>query len=234
MDLKRTAKEAARHFLHRTGLRRPPAHAAGGDRRERFEAIYKDGIWSYGRDDVPLSGEGSSLEATEDLRAAFPDLLRTLGARSLLDVGCGDFTWMSQIDLPCDYIGVDIVPHLMEENQKTYGSPSRRFLVTDAVRDTLPKADVVLCREVLFHLSLRDAIAALRNMLATGCTHIVLTSDSETLFNADIQSGDFRILNLRRSPFRLGKPIQKIDDAAVGKTRFIGVWEAAKVTAQLS
>jgi hypothetical protein len=233
MNLKRTVKEICRHLLHRTGLRVKASHIIAGDRRERFAAIYKDKVWSYGKDDFPLSGEGSSLEATNALRNELPGLLSALGAKLLLDVGCGDFNWMSQIDLPCDYIGVDIVQSLIEENAARYALTSRAFLVADAVTEALPKADFVLCREVLFHLSISDAKSALRNMIATGCSHLVLTSDSETLFNADIESGDFRLLNLICRPFNLPTPIRKINDSAVNKGRFLGVWEAAVVQSSI-
>ncbi len=229
MKFMRTIKEVVRHLLYRTGLRIKASHVTAGDRRERFEDIYKKGVWSYGRDDVPSSGEGSSLAATEALRAQLPGLLRALDAKLLLDVGCGDFTWISQIDLPCDYIGADIVPSLIEVNAARYASPSRTFLVADAVTQALPNANVVLCREVLFHLSFSDAKAALRNILNTGCSHLLVTSDSDTLFNADIESGDFRLLNLRRRPFGFPIPVRTVDDSAVSKGRFIGVWEAAAI-----
>lgn len=227
MSLKRTAKEAVRHFLHRTGLRRGPSHVAVGDRRERFAEIYTAKVWSYGRDDIPLSGEGSSLAATEVLRTVLPRLLKDLGARHMLDVGCGDFTWMSRVELPCEYIGVDIVPSVVEANQRAFSSESHVFRQADAVQDRLPTADVVLCREVLFHLSLADAQAALRNILATGCTHLMATSDRETLFNSDIESGDFRLLNLQERPFSFPNPISEIEDSAVFPGRFIGIWRAA-------
>jgi SAM-dependent methyltransferase len=234
MSLKRTAKEAARHFLYRTGLRRGPTHAAAGDRRERFAAIYEGKVWSYGRDDIPLSGEGSSIAATSVLRSSLPRVLEELGVRRMLDLGCGDFTWMSEVELPCDYVGVDIVTSVIEANQKAFSSKSREFQLADAVQDHLPQADVVLCREVLFHLSFADAFAALQNILATGCTHLMLTSDRETSFNSDIATGDFRLLNLQRRPFSFPDPAGEIEDSAVFRGRFIGIWEASVIRRQLS
>lgn len=225
MDLKRTAKEAARHFLYRLGLWR--RRQIAGDRREHFEAIYDDKVWSYGRDDIPLSGEGSSLGATQILCDALPRLLQEMEARRILDVGCGDFTWMRSVELPCHYIGVDLVPSVIDANRSQFASQSREFRLCDAVQDPLPAADVVLCREMLFHLSFSDALAALQNMLATGCTHLLLTSDRGTSFNSDIESGDFRLLNLQKRPLSFPDPTGEIEDSAVCRGRFIGIWEGA-------
>ena len=179
---------------------------------------------------MPGSGLGSTLEVTEPLRAALPDLVRRLGIKSLLDVGCGDFTWMRQVELGCDYIGVDIVDSVIEANRAASTTPSRQFLVMDAV-EGLPdmSADLILCREVLFHLSFADARQLLRNALGTGCRYMLLTSDGATSFNSDIESGDFRVVNLQRRPFGLPTPEQRIEDSGVIGGRFVGLWSAEAI-----
>jgi 2-polyprenyl-3-methyl-5-hydroxy-6-metoxy-1,4-benzoquinol methylase len=54
-----------------------------------------------------------------------------------------------------DYTGIDIVPSLIEVNRERVarGELSGRFLVADITRDVLPRADVILCRDCLVHLS---------------------------------------------------------------------------------
>ena len=54
-----------------------------------------------------------------------------------------------------------------------------------------------------------------------------------TLFNSDIQSGDFRLLNLERAPFRLPPPQRLISDDLVVAGRRLGVWRAADVASAL-
>src|SRR4051794_3921234 len=71
-----------------------------GNRKNRFEYMYRSGFWVQGKD-CPLSGLGSTLEATHSIRNELPNLLRDISTQSLLDVGCGDFTWMKEVDLPC-------------------------------------------------------------------------------------------------------------------------------------
>lgn len=224
MTLIRTAKEITRHTLHRLGVKRRLDHLKGPTRAERFSKIYESGVWSKGLKDVPLSGEGSSLAATATLRSELPKILNEMNARKLVDVGCGDFTWMSQVPLPCEYVGLDIVPSVVVQNQNKFTTDRRRFAVHDIVANAAPPADVVLCREVLFHLSFDDGLAALRSIIASGCTYVLLTSDRGTKFNSDIESGDFRLLNLGLSPFSFPSPIKAIDDGVIAKGRFLGLW----------
>ena len=120
------------------------------------------------------------------------------------------------------------------QNQRQFASPQRSFLVLDFVESIPPHADVVLCREVLFHLSFEDALAGIRNALASGCSHFLLTSDSSAGFNADIQSGDFRALNLEKRPFRLPPARVRIEDAAISSGRHMGLWTAAEVLAAIA
>lgn len=229
----RSAREFARHSLYRLGLRKTADPRVTGSLADRFAGIYERGIWTEGRNDVPGSGAGSTLDATTSLRARLPGLLGELGAMSLLDVGCGDLHWMSKLELPCPYLGIDIVPAVIERNIAEFGNANRRFAVVNAVSDALAPADVVLCREVIFHLSFADARALLRNLLTCDCRWIMLTSDNATLFNADIESGGARILNLEIAPFRLGPPDQAIIENESYPGRRIGVWSATQIDAAL-
>ena len=228
MSLARTCKEFARHLLFRAGYRRELPYLRG-DRQGSFSAIYDQKAWTLGDAQVPLSGNGSSLAATAGLRDQLAGVLAQIGTTRLLDVGCGDFTWMQHVQLPCDYIGIDIVPSVIENNRLAFASPTRSFAVVDFVAEKPPAADTILCREVLFHLCFGDILAGLNSALAMGCKFLLLTSDVGTSFNADIRSGDFRVLNLEKPPFRLPPPMLRIDDSAVQPGRFIGIWTAEAI-----
>ena len=94
---------------------------------DRFEAIYAQGIWQNGNQDTPKSGPGSSVHATDSLRRYLPSILDEIAAKTLLDVGCGDFTWMNRIDLRQSYIGVDIVPSVIADNARYVGQGANSF-----------------------------------------------------------------------------------------------------------
>ncbi len=252
--LKTTAREVVRDVLHTTSLDRmlmkrrrargqDIGHLQHRDRSQVFSYIYDHAVWRNGADEGSLSGAGSEVDATQTVRREIADTLDRLNVKSVLDVGCGDFNWMKHVDLgTVDYLGVDIVRTVMDENQRLYGSDRRRFLTLDAVTDQLPRADLVLCREVLFHLSLADGRSLLDNIKRSGAKYAMITSDTATSFNADIKTGDFRILNLLKRPFHLPGPtgpaltdagpqthglIRWLPDAAVSPSRGLGVWPAA-------
>jgi len=158
-----------------------------------------------------VSGPGSSLAQTREIRRSLPHLLQTIGARSLLDAPCGDFNWMQHVALGVDeYIGVDIVPDIVAGNQRRYGGKGRRFIGADLTRDDLPEVDVVLCRDCLVHLSYDDIRRALVNFKRSGSSYLLATTFIRWQANADIATGDWRPLNLQFPPFNFPPPIRTV------------------------
>src|SRR3979490_61520 len=164
-----------------------------------FHAAYLSNAWG---DAESVSGPGSGLVRTAAFRDQIPPLLRALGTRSLIDAGCGDFNWMRALDLPvARYIGIDIVPDLVEHDRRRYGNPTRIFMRGNIACDDLPQADVILCRDCLVHFSLADARAALRNFKRSRSRYLLTTTFIALDENNDIATGGWRQLNLQRSPF---------------------------------
>jgi hypothetical protein len=172
--------------------------------QERFERIYSTNLWS---DPDSRSGVGSTLDSTAVLRAELPKALRQLDARVLLDVPCGDFTWMNRVDLSgIEYIGGDIVPSIIAENQRLHATESRRFVQLDLTQDTLPNADVLLCRDCLVHLSYANIRAVLANIARSNIRFVLMTSFPGRADNYDVVDGDWRALDFQAPPFSLPEP----------------------------
>jgi hypothetical protein len=188
----------------------------------RFGAAFKTGAWIHAKGQRSLSGLGSELGATLNVREELPLLLERLDCRVLLDIGCGDWNWMREVHLSCDYVGIDIVPEIIEANCR-YERSGVSFKLIDGAVGPLPKADVALCREVLFHFSFRDGRAMLANV-RKAARWLVATTDPTIWFNSDIITGDFRKVNLQRSPYRLPPPGEIVADGAVSQGRVLGVW----------
>src|ERR1035437_386118 len=94
-------------------------------RREKFTEVYQKNVW-HGKES--LSGTGSDLHQTARLREMLPELMRELGAKSLVDAPCGDMHWMKHVDwegMGVSYTGVDIVAELVGRLRE--GFPGRRF-----------------------------------------------------------------------------------------------------------
>jgi hypothetical protein len=172
--------------------------------QERFERIYSTNLWS---DPESRSGVGSGLDSTRVLRAELPKALHKLETRVLLDVPCGDFTWMKQVDLSgIEYIGGDIVPSIVEANQRVHASETRRFALLDLTRDKLPDADVLLCRDCLVHLSYANIRAVLANIARSNIRYVLMTSFPGRGGNRDVQDGDWRTLDFQAPPFSFPEP----------------------------
>jgi SAM-dependent methyltransferase len=187
-----------RALRRRRLLRRNPA--------EIFSDYARSNKWG---DKDSVSGKGSNLEATAEVRRILPELLRNLGATSILDVPCGDFFWMQHVDLTgIDYLGGDIVPDLIEANHRAHARPGVDFQVVDLISGPVPKADVIFVRDCLVHLSHYHVRAALANIARSGGTWLLTTTFPDTPSNADIATGEWRAIDLTKPPFNLPRPAQ--------------------------
>jgi len=177
------------------------------DLKSRFEYIFDVNLWG---DVESRSGVGSTLPETETLRREIPLLLKDVGARSLLDIPCGDFGWLSLTELGVAYIGADIVEALVVQNTLRHASENRRFVRLDLTTDPLPEADVVLCRDCLVHLSYANIQRALKNVKRSGAKYFLTTSFPEIERNCDIEDGDWRPLNFQCAPFNFPAPARTL------------------------
>ena len=139
----------------------------------------------------------------ERLRRALPEMLKDLGVRTLVDIPCGDWNWMSQVELPVEkYIGGDLVPDVVAANQARFGNAHVEFRVFDLCADPLPPADLLLCRDALVHFSFADIWDAIENIVNAEIRLLASTTFPETRENIDIETGiHWRPLNLDAPPF---------------------------------
>lgn len=174
-----------------------------------FVDIYRRNHW---RDADTVSGPGSTFEQTTALRAALSELCSRLGIESVLDVPCGDFHWMSAVELDVEsYVGMDIVPEIIAANRERYAKPGRSFAVGDLTQSDLPRADLVFCRDCLVHLSFDDIERAIQRIKASSSTYL-LTTSFHGHSNRDINTGNWRPVNLQKAPFHFPAPLEVIDE----------------------
>ncbi|HOT43834.1 MAG TPA: class I SAM-dependent methyltransferase [Spirochaetota bacterium] len=201
---------------------------------EAFAHIYETNHWA-GKDSV--SGEGSDLVQTAAVRQELANILKEFNVSVFLDLPCGDFGWMSSLELPVDaYIGGDIVEDLVRRNRELYGNERRKFMVLDITGDTLPAADLLFCRDCLVHFSFEDTGKALRTVRGSTIRHILTTTFPECEKNDYIVTGDWRVINLERPPFNFPKPLRLINERCTegGGTyadKSLGLWEVRSLPA---
>lgn len=204
---------------------------AGLDLAARFRRIHQTNLWGAAES---VSGLGSGDAATAVLRRELPALLRRLRARSLLDAPCGDGGWIGTVELRMPYTGVDIVPELIDALRARIGDrgASRRYLVADLTRDPLPRADAILCRDCLVHLSFANIGAAVANFQWTGAEWLITTTFPGLRQNHDCEDGDWRALNFERPPFGWGPPAQLLvegcrEGGGGWRDKSFGAWRLA-------
>ncbi|MBC7895817.1 MAG: class I SAM-dependent methyltransferase [Cytophagaceae bacterium] len=181
------------------------------------------------------SGPGSSLDQTAVVRRRLPQLLSRLGVQRLLDLPCGDFHWMSTVDLgEVSYIGGDLLPELIEANDRQHRAPRRAFRVLDLLRSELPIVDLVLCRDCLVHFAFADIERAVGNIRASGAAWLLTTSFPAQGVNEDITTGDWRPLDLTAAPFHWPVPDELFaEECTEGNGAFadksLGLWRVAQL-----
>lgn len=159
------------------------------------------------------SGVGSELGSTKRLRKELSFLFLKYKINSILDVPCGDFNWMSQVDLSeIKYVGGDIVKEVVETNKIKF--PSFDFFQIDITKDQLVKSDLVFTRDCFVHLSNESILKSLDNIKNSGSKFLLTTSFTKLCENKNIQDGDWREINLMIPPFNL-KPIYLINEMCV-------------------
>lgn len=190
-----------------------------------FKDHYLRNSWGHPES---VSGSGSTIEATQVVRRVLPEIVENYRIRSVVDAPCGDFNWMRMLDLPVEYIGCDVVPELVEINTANFARPGRSFAVLDITSDSLPAADLIICRDCLFHFSFVDIQRALRTIKASKSKYLLTTSYPNLKRNRNIPTGDYRRLNLQIAPFSFPPPILLIhENDPEGSDKSLGLWKIA-------
>ena len=210
------------------------------DLASRFARVYETNLWA---DAESRSGAGSSLASTARIRAELPALLRQLGVRRLLDVPCGDFHWMSRVDLAgagvAAYLGGDLVEAIVVENRARHARAGVEFARVDLTAGRLPDvggepADALFCRDCLVHLSFANIERVLESVRASGIRWLITTTFLERSANADIIDGDWRPLNLERAPFDFPPPAAMLvegceEEGGAYADKALGVWRVSEL-----
>lgn len=193
-----------------------------------FKNIYLGNKWE-GKDSI--SGGGSDTDQTIIIRDKLPLLLNELNIKSILDVPCGDFFWMNKTNLDgINYTGGDIVKEIVQQNIEKYKCENIDFRYLNIVSDKMPSVDVVFCRDCLVHFSYRDIHKSLKNICKSNSRYFLTTIFTERTNNIDIKMGEWRPLNLTKSPFNLPPPIKIIiegctENDGIYSDKALGLWE---------
>lgn len=196
-----------------------------------FSKIYETNYWGSAE---TFSGGGSEVAVTQNIRPEITALIKRFHITSIADAPCGDFNWMKLVDLgTCKYIGIDIVKALIDNNSKLFANQFREFKHLNLIEDVIDKVDLIVCRDMLAHLTNEQIFHVLRNFKKSGSKYLLATTNIRAQINADIQTpGDWRLLNLELPPFNFPKPILLIKEDVPfedERGKHLGLWRLEDV-----
>ena len=189
--------------------------------KKKFNFIYNTNYWSSKES---RSGTGSTLDNTQIVRKGLNLVIKSYNIKNILDIPCGDFSWMMHFleqQKNLNYVGGDIVSNLIRDLSEKYTTKNISFRQIDLIKDDLPKADLLFCRDCFMHLSNEDIKMSLKNFLRSDIKYLMASNNiNESLkSNINIQTGEYRKVNLFLPPFNLPKKnLLNIDDIMVSKS----------------
>jgi len=181
--------------------------AVSGLARQRlmatFNAIYADGKWAKDPSGKGTSGPGSTVEVTREYRAYVENFIKSHGVKSVVDAGCGDWSFSSVMDWGgASYLGIDISSDVIRTVREKFESGKTKFEVGDVTED-LPDADLLLCKDVLQHLSNDLIHKFIKNNLRKGKYKWVILTNDRGPENRNIATGQHRTIDLAAPPFNV-------------------------------
>lgn len=202
---------------------------SSASQQRTFTTIFRVNAWG---NTESVSGPGSTQSRGADFHQELISVLDSWHIQSILDAPCGDFNWMRNVLAHREllYTGVDIVEELIARNSSLHATANRRFLRMDMTRGDLPRADVIICRDGLVHLSFTDARAAIRNFRRTRSRYLLATTFISRSCNRNVPTGGWRVLNLEGAPFCFPAPLALIDErcthsGGIYRDKRLGLWE---------
>ena len=125
-------------------------------------------------------------------------------------------------------MGVDIVPSIIKKNKVKFKDKNNiKFKILDVTSKKLADADLIICRDLLFHLSFEDGKKFLKRMANVKYKYLLMSSHSNGINNnfdnlKDIKSGDFRKINIFKKPYNFNRKYEMcIKDFCDGKEKYM-------------
>jgi SAM-dependent methyltransferase len=170
---------------------------------DTFNSIYAEGTWGKDVAGKGTSGTGSTLEITREYRVYLEDFMKKHSVKSVVDAGCGDWSFSSTIDWgDASYLGIDIASDVIVAVRNKHEKGRIKFQVGD-ITGELPAAELLISKDVLQHLSNELVHKFIRNNLRKGKYKWVILTNDRGSENRDVANGGYRAIDLAAPPFEV-------------------------------
>ena len=159
------------------------------------------------------SGPGSMLEAARPCLELLDQTIRELAISSIVDMGCGDWNWMHRArwyseGWPVRYVGWEAHPDLVDGLNRSFARPGVGFTLTDATQAELSPVDLVICRDILFHMPVKMARKLVKKIRANArylltTTYPAMAENEGPAVYLPIPGWGFYPINMDIAPFGL-------------------------------
>lgn len=174
-----------------------------------FEHVYQEAIWGKDEKGNGTSGYGSTIEFNKNYIKFVRDFIIKNKVKTVVDIGCGDWQFSDQIyhDLDINYEGYDCVKHLIEEHKKRFSKNNNYHFhhingdnITNSIQTKNP--DLIILKDVIQHWTNENIVKFFDSIHSSlKFKTILLTNDHTSYDNVNIQTGQYRRLNLDKEPF---------------------------------
>jgi predicted TPR repeat methyltransferase len=190
---------------------------------QEFKHIYETKLWG---EESP-SGNGFKSEVDSKVISIIEEVINKYEIKSILDLGCGDWTIMKNVDLSSvdRYVGMDCVEALIEENINNYSTDKVSFKYDDARTTDLEDFDLIIVRDVLIHYpneSIKIMLDAIKNKKYS---YLLMTTwqDGDNSEKFD-RFSNARKVNFFADPFNLSQPDEVFYEDE-GQNKQLSIWK---------
>lgn len=214
---------------------------------EVFREVYHKGKWEGGG-----SGQGSyvSHDAVQHTLCNLHSFITQNQIEVLIDLSCGDQQWayvLRELNPDLLYIGVDIVPPIIQYNRETFGhndkieffllditEPNYYTLIREHSKIWPPgtaKRAMAISRHTFYHLSNPYIALVLRNSLPENSgltfvgftTHFAGKGGGEN--RSDFVTGNWKPVNLWSPPFDINPPYFSWKEGVKENEPLFAIWD---------